>query len=47
MFSEKVTEPWNIEAYGLLGSKKYFEKFVKPFAHPTPFPPATYLMYSP
>ena len=43
IFSEKITGPWNIYVYGLLGYKIFFQKFVK---HP-PAPPPTYLMYAP
>ena len=42
MFSEKITGPWNIYTYGLLGYENFFEKFVKPSG-----PPPTYLMYGP
>ena len=30
IFSEKITGPWNIQVYGLLGHEKFFEKFLKP-----------------
>ena len=29
MFSEKITGPWNIYVYGLLGYENFFEKLVK------------------
>ena len=44
-FLKKITGPWNIQVYGLLGYKNLFKKFVKPSAL-APLPP-TYLMYAP
>ena len=34
LFLEKVTGPWNIEVYDLLGYDFFFEKFVKPSSRP-------------
>ena len=38
IFLEKVTGPWNIQLYDLLGYKMFFEKSLKPSA---PLPPPT------